>query len=129
MTLTYAQVIQLTETLQRMVTLTGDAGHAIARSLMALSGEYQVVMQCKGAIFKKYGEEQPDGSYVVRDASGHKEDFVREINELMAREVDVQIYKLPRDKFNMDEMECSQAQAIDYLVFQEMMVDKPEVTS
>jgi hypothetical protein len=39
-----------------METLTGDTGYAIARSLSSLDKEYKIAMQCKVAIFKKYGE-------------------------------------------------------------------------
>ena len=121
--MTYAQIIQLTETLKRMVTLTGDAGHAVARSLSALNREYQIIMQCNTAIFQKYGEAQPDGSYTVKSDSEHKDDFIRERNELMAREVDVKLSKIPKDKFNIDDIYCPEARALDYLIFEEMMVE------
>ena len=129
MVLNTSQIIQLTETLHRMESLTGDAGYAVARSLKALDPEYEIAQSCRISIFKKYGTEQEDGSYVIRNDSDKKEDFIREMDELMAREVDVNLHQVLADKYNPDEIYCLSAQAIDYRVFEELMVESPEVTS
>lgn len=117
------QIIQLTETLHRMETLTGDAGYAVGRSLLALDPEYTLAQKLRINLFQKYGEKKENGTYVVK---ARQEDFIKEMDELMNREVDVNIHQLLEEKYDPDAMYCETAQAIDYRVFDELMVERKD---
>lgn len=125
MLLTYQQLDQLHGTLHRFESLTGEAGFAVWKTISKIDAEEMTFRKLQFNIFQKYGKDEGDGYRIAPESK----DFAKaraELEELVRREVDVDIAKIPRDKYDPDAMYCDTAKAVDYRIFEAYMVEPEE---
>ena len=121
--ISYGALNRLNDCLQRLMSLTGDYGLCIAKTKMAIAGEVGVYKEMFDNVVKKYGEEN-DGKISISHKSPRWKEFLTEYEKLITTETEVNIYRVKADGFKLDDIKCDGANAEDYMVFSELMVEK-----
>lgn len=122
MLLTYQQIDQLHGTLHQFESLTGEAGFAVWKTIGKIDAEEMTFRKLQFNIFQKYGKDEGDGYRIAPDSENF-EKAKAELEELLRREVDVEIRQIPRDKYDPDALYCDSARAVDYRIFETYMVE------
>lgn len=125
MKIKYGELNRLFETLSRMSGLTGKEGYAIAKTKIAIRDEVSVFVELRDGLFQKYGSADGDRLIVKTDAPEY-ETFIKEFAELCNKEIDVNIHQIPEAEYSLDKVYCDSAQAEDYEVFDQYMVDRKD---
>ena len=123
MKINYGALEEVVEALQRMSSLTGKAGYAIMRNLKLLEPEYDIYVKMRNNIILKHA---PKGKNGIRPSDPGYQDFVKEYNEFIAREIEVDACQIEPEDYNLDGMYCETAKASDYPIVEALIVKKKD---
>ena len=118
---TLQQVYVFNEAAKSFRYLTGDAGFAIAKTLVNLQNDLSVFDAGRMALVKKYSD---DGESVTPKSKRYSE-FVPEYLKLLSREVEVDIEEL-QEGTTIDDLRCRDAKMEDYGVVMDFLIAKKE---
>lgn len=86
-------------------------GYAIVRNLSMMKHEYDIYVESLSSLIKNYKE------HIVNDKNGNqifmdvgvpmvddsvKDEYIKELNDLLSIEVDIEIFKIPEEVFDYD---------------------------
>ena len=86
-------------------------GYAIVRNLSVMKHEYDIYVESLSSLIKNYKE------HIVNDKNGNqifmdvgvpmvddsvKDEYIKELNDLLSIEVDIEIFKIPEEVFDYD---------------------------
>ena len=116
---TLNRVVTFCELANNFRELTGNAGVIIAQNYINLEKPLKLFNVQRDALVRKY---DPEGKGL--DQKNEKwRDYVTEINDLLLREVEVDIERLPKDT-KMTDLQCASARMVDLIGMYDFLVDK-----
>ena len=116
MKLTNSEMLASEEVLS-MANEKGKLGYACARNLRKIRDCLTEFYNVRQDLFEKYGEEN-ENSLVVPEEK--REDFVKELNEFLAIEHDVDVFQVDEEVFCSGNFTTSQMYTLDWMVKKEV---------
>lgn len=111
-------------------------GYAITRNMMAIQKEYSVYeKQMKKILedFKEYTLKDDDGNLLFEEnglpkiEQDHLSDFIKEMNELLNIEIDINLYKVDISVFDYEDTDkYDSLSAIDIIKLQDILCNQPD---
>lgn len=108
-----------------MDNATGATGYALYRNIRILSDELKDYNKVIDDAIKKYGKKDDAMGYVIRpDDTKAIEKFTKEITPIAELEVDVDLYQIPMEAFELPY--CETATPSHYAMIEEFLVKHEE---
>ena len=108
-----------------MDNATGVTGYALYRNIRILSDELKDYNKVIDDAIKKYGKKDDAMGYVIRhDDTEAIEKFTKEITPIAELEVDVDLYQIPMEAFELPY--CETATPSHYAMIEEFLVKHEE---
>ncbi len=112
MKITNGAMLDVIMVLNKFANVGGKLGYAIARTKRLITDNLSDFNTLKDELVVKYGQQNDQGNYYVDPQSENYADFIREITPLLDISVDIDIYKVPKDEFDLPY--CEGATVADY---------------
>lgn len=106
----------LTEVTGLETSLPIKAGFKIIQNRRKIADEYEAYMEMKNAIVKKYAT---DGKEAVEPKDEHYMDCLKDVNELMKEEADIELKKIKLSDIENYELPMKAIQALSCMIEEE----------
>ena len=112
-------IVQFCESAPYFADLTGHAGFAVTKTMIAARASVELFTSKRDALIKKYGEDEDK----IAPSDPHWPEFYAEYQELCNTEVEIDGEMLPADT-TIDAFRCDSARMQDYAVVMGFLVEK-----
>lgn len=108
------------ESLMKFQEQTGKTGYAIMRNIRILQQNLEDFEKVRLNLFKKYGTTNDDGNnYSVSKESENYDEFIKEYEELLNIEADVELYQIDASDVKL---QCTDNASVkDYMIVSQLI--------
>ncbi len=108
------------ESLMKFQEQTGKTGYAIMRNIRILQPNLEDFEKVRLNLFKKYGSTDDDGNnYSISKESENYNEFIKEYEELLNIEVDIELYQIDASDVNFQRTD--NASVKDYMIVSQLI--------
>jgi hypothetical protein len=108
--------------LGRMGTLTGRAGYAIMRNERLLRTDYEMLVEMRDKMIRKYA---PEGADRIMQTDPGFKGFEKEYTDFLQNTVDFEPYTISPEEYDVENVYCEKATAEDYRIVEALIVKAP----
>lgn len=120
MKITNGTIVELIEVINKFQDVTGKLAYAMAKNRRILSEHMKDFEEVRNELVKKYGSEDENGNIFINRDSENYQAFVDEIVPILNILVDVDLFQLDKDEFELPY--CETATMNDYSLIEAVFV-------
>jgi hypothetical protein len=124
MKITNGTIVELIEVISKFQNVTGKLAYAMAKNRRILGEHMKDFEEVRNELINKYGETDENGNTFINQNSENYQAFVDEIVPILNILVDVDLFQLDKDEFELPY--CENATMNDYSLIEAVFVKQEE---